>query len=149
MFWVTNKCELKVMYCCRASILMCKIHNYKWRGDIYVQNQRYWFMPNDVNSFQMVKTHKQWGKTMCWIWHALHIMSSYLLQTELPLDCPPLSPLVLSKWKLAGRCLCSSCSSCWWTWRWSIWPGVAANTESQSPDHNKDVSFATWEWCTI
>ena len=36
---------------------------------------------------------------------------------------PPPSLPLWSKWKSAGRCLCSSSSSCWWTSWWSRPPG--------------------------
>ena len=60
------------------------------------------FKIKGIDLFQMMSTHSKWSKLInnevkqC-VEYDMPYNVSYLLQTELPLDCPPLCPLVLSK----------------------------------------------------
>ena len=71
-----------------------------------------------------------------------HSQTLLTLHTYSEVSSPqfPPSPPQLNIWKWAGRCLYSSSSSCWWTWRQSRPPRTGGDSVWRSPRGERDIT---------
>ena len=110
---------------------------YIYLSETYFHNLRHLGHPAVRPAAVLLLPGKHWEREK-----STHSKTRLTLHTYSEVSSPqfPPSPPLLNIWKWAGRCLCSSSSSCWWTWRQSRPPRTGGDSVWRSPRGERDIT---------
>ena len=110
---------------------------YIYLSETYFHNLRHLGHPAVGPAAVLLLPGKHWEREK-----STHSKTRLTLHTYSEVSSPqfPPSPPLLNIWKWAGRCLCSSSSSCWWTWRQSRPPRRGGDSVWRSPRGERDIT---------